>query len=45
MRFMAEPSALTSTDLTDLTDLDNFASGFPHEVFAVHRAEAPVRWH
>ena len=29
----------------DLTDLDNFASGFPHELFAVHRAEAPVWWH
>lgn len=29
----------------DLTDLDNFADGFPHEVFAVHRREAPVYWH
>jgi cytochrome P450 len=29
----------------DLTDLDNFAAGFPHEVFARHRAEAPVCWH
>jgi len=29
----------------DLTDLDNFASGFPHELFVVHRAEAPVWWH
>jgi cytochrome P450 len=29
----------------DLTDLDNFAAGFPHELFAVHRAEAPVYWH
>jgi cytochrome P450 len=29
----------------DLTDLDNFASGFPHELFARHRAEAPVYWH
>jgi cytochrome P450 len=29
----------------DLTDLDNFASGFPHELFAVHRREAPVYWH
>jgi cytochrome P450 len=28
----------------DLTDLDNFANGFPHHLFAVHRAEAPV-WH
>lgn len=29
----------------DLTDLDNFAGGFPHELFAVHRREAPVYWH
>jgi cytochrome P450 len=29
----------------DLTDLDNFADGFPHHIFAVHRAEAPVYWH
>jgi cytochrome P450 len=29
----------------DFTDLDNFASGFPHELFAIHRAEAPVYWH
>ncbi|BBY25997.1 cytochrome P450 [Mycolicibacterium sediminis] len=29
----------------DLTDLDNFASGFPHEIFSRHRAEAPVYWH
>jgi cytochrome P450 len=29
----------------DLTDLDNFAGGFPHELFAVHRREAPVFWH
>jgi hypothetical protein len=26
----------------DFTDLDNFATGFPHELFAVHRREAPV---
>ncbi len=30
---------------TDLTDLDNFAAGFPHSLFARHRAEAPVYWH
>ncbi|BBY51476.1 cytochrome P450 [Mycolicibacterium arabiense] len=30
---------------TDFTDLNNFASGFPHELFAVHRCEAPVYWH
>jgi cytochrome P450 len=29
----------------DLTDLDNFANGFPHELFTVHRREAPVFWH
>jgi cytochrome P450 len=29
----------------DLTDLDRFAAGFPHDVFARHRAEAPVLWH
>ncbi|WP_343708457.1 cytochrome P450 [Mycobacterium sp.] len=29
----------------DFTDLDNFAGGFPHHLFAVHRREAPVYWH
>jgi cytochrome P450 len=29
----------------DLTDLDNFASGFPHQLFVLHRREAPVWWH
>lgn len=29
----------------DLTDLDNFASGFPHALFAEHRRRAPVCWH
>jgi cytochrome P450 len=29
----------------DFTDLDNFASGFPHALFDVHRREAPVYWH
>ena len=29
----------------DLTDLDLFAHGFPHDVFALHRREAPVYWH
>jgi hypothetical protein len=28
----------------DLTDLDNFAAGFPHDLFARHRADAPVWW-
>lgn len=31
--------------LADLTDLDNFAHGFPHELFAEHRRAAPVCWH
>jgi cytochrome P450 len=29
----------------DLTDLDNFDAGFPHDVFVTHRREAPVLWH
>jgi cytochrome P450 len=29
----------------DLTDLDRFAGGFPHEVFRLLRREAPVWWH
>lgn len=29
----------------DLTDLDNFADGFPHDLFVLHREEAPVYWH
>jgi cytochrome P450 len=29
----------------DFTDLGNFANGFPHDLFAVHRREAPVYWH
>ena len=32
-------------DGVDLTDLDNFAAGFPHELFDRHRSEAPVWWH
>jgi len=32
-------------DSIDLTDLDNFADGFPHALFEVHRREAPVWWH
>lgn len=32
-------------DLIDLTDLDNFAGGFPHHAFVLHRREAPVFWH
>ncbi|BBX20199.1 cytochrome P450 [Mycolicibacterium duvalii] len=29
----------------DFTDLDNFADGFPHDLFALHRELAPVYWH
>lgn len=29
----------------DLTDLDSFAAGFPHDLFEIHRREAPVFWH
>lgn len=29
----------------DLTDLDRFAEGFPHEVFTRLRRDAPVAWH
>lgn len=36
-----------TTDLgaIDLTDLDRFAHGFPHETFTRLRREAPVWWH
>jgi cytochrome P450 len=29
----------------DLTDLDTFAGGFPHDIFRLHREQAPVWWH
>ena len=29
----------------DLTDLDAFSHGFPHDIFRMHREEAPVWWH
>jgi cytochrome P450 len=38
-------TSATELDGMDLTDLDNFASGFPHELFATHRRSAPVWWH
>ncbi len=38
-------SGASSLTEIDLTDLDNFAHGFPHELFVVHRREAPVWWH
>jgi cytochrome P450 len=35
------------TDLShvDLTDLNNFANGFPHQLFDLHRRQSPVWWH
>jgi cytochrome P450 len=38
-------SAPMGLEGVDLTDLDNFADGFPHDLFERHRAEAPVWWH
>ena len=38
-------SDTSELDGVDLTNLDNFADGFPHELFAVHRRAAPVWWH
>jgi cytochrome P450 len=38
-------SSTTTLSGFDLTDLDNFADGFPHHLFEVHRREAPVWWH
>ena len=32
-------------DEIDLTDLDRFTGGFPHEAFALLRRRAPVWWH
>jgi cytochrome P450 len=32
-------------DGIDLTNLDNFANGFPHELFTAHRRVSPVFWH
>ncbi|HEV7423000.1 MAG TPA: cytochrome P450 [Mycobacterium sp.] len=29
----------------DFTDLDHFAAGFPHDLLAIHRRDAPVYWH
>jgi cytochrome P450 len=34
-----------SVDTIDFTDLDNFANGFPHHLFTVHRRAKPVFWH
>ncbi|MCF2527743.1 cytochrome P450 [Yinghuangia soli] len=44
---MRKPAPAAPAELAgiDLTDLDAFADGFPHEVFAAHRSAAPVWWH
>jgi cytochrome P450 len=34
-----------SMEGVDLTDLDTFSEGFPHDLFRRHRATAPVWWH
>jgi cytochrome P450 len=39
---MSDPIRLAAIDLTDL---DRFAGGFPHEVFVHLRQHAPVWWH
>ncbi len=41
MTIPAEPAL----DSIDLTDLDLFTGGFPHDVFASLRRRAPVWWH
>ncbi|MCX7619684.1 MAG: cytochrome P450 [Acidimicrobiales bacterium] len=38
-------SQQASLDAIDLTDLDLFTEGFPHEVFTELRRSAPVFWH
>jgi cytochrome P450 len=40
-----EVGAARSLAEIDLTDLDHFTDGFPHQLFAIHRREAPVWWH
>jgi cytochrome P450 len=38
-------AGVTEMEGIDLTDLDTFARGFPHDLFEIHRREAPVWWH
>ncbi len=45
MAATAVPTAAAVLGGFDLTDLDNFAHGVPHDVFAEHRRVAPVLWH
>jgi len=42
---MTVESAAPTLDTIDLTDLENFRHGFPHEVFTVLREQAPVWRH
>jgi cytochrome P450 len=42
---MAVGSIAIDLSQVDLTDLDTFAHGFPHDVFRAHREQAPVWWH
>ncbi|GAC1406578.1 MAG: cytochrome P450 [Mycobacterium sp.] len=42
---MTSLSELSGLSGIDFTDLDNFAFGFPHSLFELHRREAPVYWH
>lgn len=42
---MSADKTLPQLASIDFTDLDNFAHGFPHHLFAIHRREAPVFWH
>lgn len=39
------PCRETTAFAADLTDFDNFADGFPHQLFRDHRRAAPVWWH
>jgi cytochrome P450 len=39
---MTSPTNLSDVDLTDL---DNFANGFPHDLFDLHRRQSSVWWH
>lgn len=41
----SEPDMVDDLADVDLTDLDRFAHGFPHDVFARLRRVAPVHWH
>ena len=42
MWFVRTPAAVRGLDLTDL---DRFANGFPHDLFEDVRREAPIFWH